>query len=58
MVQWIKENFLIVAGAVLVIIFVLGGLALNEPGTGGYRDVPSGENTGHYKDGDKKVERR
>ena len=56
--DWIKRNLLLVIGAVLVIVFVIGGLATNDPESGGYRDIPPGENTGYLKDGDKKVERR
>lgn len=57
--DWIKRNFLLVLGAILVLVFVLGGLATNDPGTGGHRDVPPGEYTGHYVEEDgKKVERR
>lgn len=58
MTHWIKRHFLIVIGMMLVVVFVLGGLATNESGTGGYRDMPAGENTGHYTDNDKKIERR
>ena len=58
MPKWLQQNYLVLIGIVLVIVFVFGGLATNDPASGGYRDIPPGEGSGHYKVGDKKFERR